>query len=256
MFGLLEIENTAALPFWWRLAKKDGYTWESFSQYNFQKIVVEWPVNACEAERKRRLYNGYMYLGKQGISGIVLPKNFYDLPPQFGLTAANPVPLYRRLAGRMAQTLTKGGAKIVLFANRISPEVENCVSHIISLSKHIYLYVGDNTETFCFGLQKMTGAAVQKFCGQRGDLYIIFNAPTSAINAPQDATILNVSGQQPAVNGGRIISNITLTPPKHMARFWPDNCDTNAFLTALVSSGTVLLSEIGIIFEEDGKNNH
>ena len=220
-------------------------------------VTLDMPLGARERSLRRRTVRGLHAACRMGSTGVVLPKGFPfpDLPGLCGLAVSSPVPLLRRLAAPLCRYAVEqagvpwGRVRLSLTGSRSTPELLAAAQALAATARTFHIDAGEDTEAVCYLLRSRCGvpASGRAVRAAEGfwDVCILFggNAPT---RVTENALVLNLTGGNPALSGGRVVDGALLEPPRPMWKDWPEGCDNAALLAALLATGQVALSDIGI----------
>lgn len=268
MFGLIEIELVPRPSFWGRLL----YTLRRESAVHVSEervwgvltaraLIRLWCDDAPENSR-RRIELALERLQLAGVRGVVVPRGFAyaDLLPQYGLTASSPVPLYRRLAARLAASaadtlcVEASRLKVSIIAQYLTPEVSAAAETLCTQSRHIFLSLDRRDGgALCSALRRHYGLSVVENPTEEqmadSDVYLVFDGGENnrKIPAKNGSAVLLLGGGQYLIPPGRLVADgAKLAPPVRMQKDWPWDADHEALLTALLAAGAVSAAEIQI----------
>lgn len=252
MFALLETPVTPPERWYERLMwrRREAYSVSRSAVPRYLRAEMEWPLNANDAERRRRAGLLFSDLLRREAIGVILPKDFAwpeDVPP--GLLVCTPAPLYRRLGWRavfraLKRKETGGRLTVALLARKPSSLLTEAVRQIMYQNVTISVWAGSDTEAFCYGLRKYEGLSLLAQERPTADIYLLLEPPLTEVHAPDRALVLNFSGAQPVIRGGIVADALELEPPLCWHGYWPWGCDTPSLLLALYSEGQLALSDI------------
>ena len=255
IFTIVETETTPTLS-WrdrlpWRRPAGFSVTGKPGAPYN--RLLLEFPLDAREEELHRRAARGFEKIFSLGASGVVLPKRFpfARLAAEYGLAAATPVPLYRRMAGRIAcfaadEIGLSSDMSVALLARRATPALLAAAETLRHRAKGLNVWAGSDTEPLRTALRHEHGISAQSGRLIGSDIYIFFEVPDFALSVPDDAVVLNFSGGSPAVLGGLTADGARIEPPAALLPDCPESCDIQCLLSAFAASEMLNISDIRI----------
>ncbi len=252
MFALIETELVAAESFFRRLKLflPRGYNVRSDDYLRYMHVSIDYPVNVKESERIRRTGNALEAVRKMNISSVVVPEGFQYMPlvNSAGLTAHNPMGLYKRLAGRLAATLLSShrearSCKLAVIDFRATPDFYSVVEHCKSITDSIAIWCGNDTEAFAFGLRRYEGIIALTQENPVADVYVLLSLPKIELRVPENAVVVNLTGKD-VTTGGRVFNCINVQPPMKLRPHWPWHCDTPSLLAAMVHCGLLGINDI------------
>ncbi len=252
MFSIVDGEITVPLRFFDRWRKPNPCAIERLASPRCLHSTVFWPLNATPQQRGVRTALTFERLAALNVTGVVLSLGFphADLASRYGLAVSTPVPLYRRMAGRLAtwaadaMRIPGNRLHVALVASRASVELAACATALRDRAGFLSVEAGRDTEAFCFGLGKQFGVSCTPGVASRADIVLLFDRQREPVSAR--ALVLDLTAGVPAVTGSSLWANgVQLRPPERFA-FWPHDTDTPALLAALLSTGSVGLDEIAV----------
>ncbi|MCL1807753.1 MAG: hypothetical protein FWG31_08635 [Oscillospiraceae bacterium] len=253
MFAVLETVTVPERRGWLR----NSHRLSAREKPSYLSVTLELPLNMREARLRKRVLKALRAAKKSGSNGIVLPKGFPfpELPGQVDLAVSSPVPLLRRLAAHLCRFAVEGNGvpwekvRLSLIGRRSTPEMLAAAQQLAPLTGALHIEAGGDTEAVCYFLRGRYGlsAAGRPAKTEDGvyDVVLLFSAE-GRFAVPQDALVLNLTGGIPAVSGGRVADGAVLDPPRQMRKEWPPGCDDGALLAALLATGQITLSDVGI----------
>lgn len=256
MFTVVEIEYVPPLRGLDRFSKRRrrGFALSERTRPRCSHLRLDFPLGAKDAACHKRAEAGFFETARQGSVGVVLPKDFPwpDLPESFGLAVSSPVPLYRRLAPRIASfaadslSLRPETLSVLLAGRRVSGEMIRAAEALRHRVKSISVEAGRDTSAFCYGLRDRYGIAALEGIHGQVDIAVFFDSPDTSFTFSQSTVALNFSGGAPAISGGIVADGAMLDPPKSYWSDWPGGCDTPALLSAMAASGSARLEDITV----------
>ena len=257
MFTVLETVTVPARRGWPRA----GHRVAVREKPQYISVTLDMPLGAREGRLRGRVMRGLRAASRMGTTGVVLPKGFPfpGLPGDLGLAVSSPVPLLRRLAAPLCRFAVEeagvpwGRVRLSLISGRSNPELLAAAQSLAAVVRTFHVDAGEDTEAACYLLRSRcgvpaTGRPVRAADGLL-DVFILFGEPpakTRTLRVPDGALVLNFTGGVPALSGGRVVDGALLEPPRSMWREWPAGCDNAAMLAALLATGQVALTDIGI----------
>lgn len=255
MLGLLTTQVTPPerwyerLP--WRRPRKVEIIASALPRY--LNAAVDWPLNLSDTARRERVRRACAELMRRGVANVVMPPEY--VWPEDAVPALNvcvPVPLYRRLAWRVAtrEAHQKGFVPSKLTVALLARHPSSLLTEAVRALKHeaatIAIWAGRDTEAFCYGLRKYEGMSLLAQENPTANIYILLEPPAVTLAVPDTALTLDFSGISADVRGGVTADALELSPPSAWDSCWPWRCDTQAMLLGLYADGQLSLSDIRI----------
>lgn len=268
MFGLVE-SVLVPCPLFWERARAflRGETGVQVSEERvwgvlFARVRIELLCGENAEKNRRRVAYALEGIARRGVSGVVLPSGFVydDLLGAYGLVAASPVPLYRRLAGRLAVyaadalCVEASRLRVTLIAKRVSHEVATAADALCARARYLALSIDRGGDALCQNLRRTRGVAVlenptEEQMGET-DVFVVFDGwdESRVIPARPGAAVLLLGGGRFRIPPGCLVADgARLSPPCRMQKEWPWDADNEALITALLGAGAVALPEIQIL---------
>ncbi len=269
MFGLIEMELIPRPSLWGRIrckvARDTGVTLTEERAWGvlLARVQIQLWCEDVPDVNERRVRCGLAALRDVGARGVVLPRGFpySSLLADFGLVASTPVPLYRRMAARLASYVADmmcvepSQLKLAIIAKRASPDVMAATEDLCGRARYISLSLSHNDGgPLCRVLRRNYGVSVVENPTDEQladtDLFLIFDAdtPDRHIPAKPGAAVLLLGGGRFLIPPHRlVVDGAQLSPPLRLHENWPWYADNEALLTALLAGGAVYAPEIQIL---------
>jgi hypothetical protein len=266
LFGLIETELTPRPVGWERirsaLGRADGVsvTEERVWGAVLARTRVRFRCGDGPERNRRRVAAALAFLRGMGVRGVVTPAGFAygDLLPAYGLAASTPVPLYRRLAARLAvhaaDRLGVGAdrLRVCVVAKRATPEVAAAAEALCPRARFLSLLLDRPDVTgLCRALRRRHGVSVMENPAGAAladtDVYLVFDAWPVPLSLPAKpgAVVLALAGGEFDLPPGCLVADgARLAPPRRLRDGWPWEADPEALLAALYAAGAVRLDEI------------
>jgi len=249
----------------WRKAKPEpaDCSWDSALGASAMTVRVMYREDESAGVRDEKLEKACRAFAGYSVRGVVVPKGFtrHDMLASYGLAAADPMALYRRLAPRMIDAVRRQTPFIAgVMAARVTPEVRETVYHLTRSVRYLFLRCPGGGEALAAEVRRDTGLTVfsapSDMALSSSEVLIVFDpvpengrSGSFALPVRDSTTVLlltrKLTGRglrQPA----RIVCGARLTPPPRLMPVWPASCDAGALLMALYAQQAVMLEEIGI----------
>jgi len=267
VFGLVETELVPRPSLWERLRlaiSRETMVWveeERVWGVLLTRVRVQLWCDAAE-ENRRRVEMALQALQDRGIRGVVASRTFAysDLLPAYGLTTAEPAPLYRRMAARLAtlaadqMCVAPVRLRVCFIAKRMTAEVIAAMEQLCVRARYLFLCLerGGGGDV-CRKLRRDAGVSVvenpsaDQIAG--ADLYLVFDSweEERIIPAKQGAAVLLLAGGRFVIPAGCLAADgAELLPPARLRNDWLWDADNEGLLAALTASGAVLPGEVRV----------
>ncbi len=203
---------------------------------------------SSDAQRAEQLLQS---LAERHTRYIVAPDDFpYGAQfPAFGIRIPSPLPLYRRLAARLAVSAAEQlgwqppELHIALHGQSLSSDMVLAAEQLCRHARCLSLCTGRDASTFCLALQRRYGVSVFAHPPaaelQRCRLHLLFDPPDESFSRilASDTRILPLFEESPARARGVAWLSVDLRPPAPFRALFADALPPEPLLAALFAEG-------------------
>jgi hypothetical protein len=274
MFGILEIGHgpaasgplTARKRGWLRKAKPEplDYSWDDALGARAMTVRLLFREDEpCEV-RDAKLERVCRLFAEHSVRGVVVPKGFdrHGVLESYGLAAADPMVLLRRMAPRLVEAAGRPGQRIIgVMASRASPEVRETVWRAAGSARYLFLRCPGGGKELAAEIRRRTGLSVfespSDMALASSETLVVFDPVPErgregvvALPVRDGSTVVLLTRKLMGCRirpQARVLYGAGLTPPARLMPVWPASCDAGALLMALYAQNAVTLEEIGIV---------